>query len=305
MHAFSPEEGQTTFFLNPLKFRILYLFVGVHLFFAIALGQIYAFAPDEGGYLAIFRNTYKWGFSTASITGWSNSPTLFLRLLYAPAKILTLVGVEDLLAIRILAIITSTTSVYLMICTARFLRKDSARLPLTLIVVLFIPSTFLWMSLGLRESFIFLALSMICSGIALVSAGRNRSGFLLFLFGGLTLCYTKSYLYVLAFFSLLLLFLLRVSMQRRFRAINGLLLVVFVIPLVISPPTANYVIGGILSQVRVPGFTLSGPSLSVDEKGLTQSVMTTEVCSHPSSLFSKIMKRSGSSCEATPVCQKW
>ena len=103
----APERTSSKFFINPLRSPLLWIFLLAHTFVAIFLGKIYAFAPDEAGYLAIFRQTYNKGFSTAIILGWSNSQVFILRIFYLPAEAMVSVGLSDYLAVRFLAIGTS------------------------------------------------------------------------------------------------------------------------------------------------------------------------------------------------------
>jgi len=49
------EKVRAPFFFNPLRSRILLVFVLAHLGFALVVGESFAFAPEEGGYLGIFN----------------------------------------------------------------------------------------------------------------------------------------------------------------------------------------------------------------------------------------------------------
>ncbi|MBI3429081.1 MAG: hypothetical protein HY050_03300 [Actinobacteria bacterium] len=102
------------FFINPVRNPFLWTFIAAHSFVAVFLGKIYAFAPDEMGYLTIYRATYERGFSTASILGWSNSQTLVLRTFYLPARGLEAIGIPDYLAIRFLALSLICTGFYFL-----------------------------------------------------------------------------------------------------------------------------------------------------------------------------------------------
>ena len=71
-------------------------YIGLHVSFSILLGNITAFAPDEGLYRDIFSNLYNAGF-TSDVLGFGGAWVPWLRLLYMPAKLLTYVGFSDLL----------------------------------------------------------------------------------------------------------------------------------------------------------------------------------------------------------------
>ena len=98
------EKDRAPFFFNPLRSRILLVFVLAHLGFALVLGEIYAFAPDEGGYLGIFNELYSRHFSLAGHLGWvGTTPIWYLQIIYMPAKLLTYLGIPSYFALRLLA----------------------------------------------------------------------------------------------------------------------------------------------------------------------------------------------------------
>jgi hypothetical protein len=100
------------------KNKIPSLFVIMHSLLAISLGRLFAFAPDEGGYLYTFNNIY--GDSADPNpqyqSGWITAPKAFLWVAYLPAKLLTLLGIPDYAAIRFL-------SIALTLCSILMLRK--------------------------------------------------------------------------------------------------------------------------------------------------------------------------------------
>lgn len=81
--------------------RFISLFFFIHTLFAIFLGRLFAFAPDEGAYLYTFNNLY--GFSVDQNpqynSGWITAPKMFLWIAYLPAKILSMIGLPDYLSI--------------------------------------------------------------------------------------------------------------------------------------------------------------------------------------------------------------
>ena len=166
------------------KNRLIFWFVSAHLLFAIFLGRLYAFAPDEAGYLATFRDLYASNNETnpQSNSGWIAAPTIFLWITYLPAKLLNLVGVPDLLSIRILSIALSALTLYLLFELQNRGKLGTKVSQKVVFSVFFIPSIFLWNSLGLRESFIFAEISLFLFGLSLVIEGSKKKGYLCLLY---------------------------------------------------------------------------------------------------------------------------
>jgi hypothetical protein len=291
----SAQKVRPRFFFNPFRSKVLWFFCGAHFAFSLFLGPIFAFAPDEAGYLHIFHSAYRSGFKAVGLTGWSSTSVIFLRIIYLPAKLLTFLGVSEYLAIRLLAIVTSAVAIYFLIAIAKDLRFGDKKSGRFLFVILLIPSGFLWVSLGLRESFIFLSLSMLCTSIYLLGRAFYRSSSVLFLLGSTLLCYTKGYLYILVFFSTFFLILLRSIQERRFKSAYLLLVVGLVVPLLLTPANTAYLASGVLNQVRSPspGSSSAQSLTSSNEGGVTQANLASDLNTHPDSLFSKLMKSSG------------
>ena len=87
------------------------VYIGLHVTFSVLLGNITAFAPDEGLYKDIFSRLYTSDF-TSDVLGFSGAWEPWLRLFYLPAKLLTYLGFTDLLAVRFLAIGYSTLATF-------------------------------------------------------------------------------------------------------------------------------------------------------------------------------------------------
>ena len=83
---------------------VLILFFS-HLIFSWFIGRFFGLAPDEQGYLETYKGIYSISESQypQSASGWIAAPDLFLQILYAPAKVVELCGIDNLLAIRILS----------------------------------------------------------------------------------------------------------------------------------------------------------------------------------------------------------
>jgi hypothetical protein len=136
-------------------------YIGLHVAFSILLGNITAFAPDENNYRDIFSKMYSSDFTTANALGYQSAWEPWLRLFYLPAKLLTYFGFTDLLAIRFLAIGYSALATFLLVKMAKDNDRDDRVFRIALIAISFIPTVFLWSSIGLRESFLYLEISAI------------------------------------------------------------------------------------------------------------------------------------------------
>lgn len=290
------EREKARFFFNPLRSRFLWIFVSTHMLLAIGLGRVFAFAPDESMYLQVFKTEYISGFSTASILGWSNSQTFFLRAIYLPAKSLSMLGVPDFLSIRIMAIVTSALAVYLLLCVFRF--ENHVRLPRLIQIILFTPSFFLWMTLGLRESFIYLSLSMVCAGFYLLGLANVRSGFSLLVSGNLIIFETKSYLFLLVGFSTCVYLAFHLVTNKKFQIIQSYIVLAMLIPMVVNPQGVKSVIESVkntLASVSTTGQVGIAPvaqsnSLVASESGAsTVTALKKMINSHPTNVIAKIL----------------
>jgi hypothetical protein len=172
-------------------------FITTHVLFAVFLGNLYALAPDEGGYLYTFNNLYKWPITpwAQSGSGWITAPTIFLWIVYLPAKILTIVGIPDYLAVRILSILLAAVSLQLMkqILGPRLI--GGKKLHGLILATFFIPSVFLWTSVGLRESFIIAEIALFLAGLNFLFQGNNKRGYVFLFLGSYGLVSTKNYLW--------------------------------------------------------------------------------------------------------------
>lgn len=297
---FTLGQDGLAFLFNPLKSRFLYLLVAAHVVLAVGLGEIFAFAPDEGNYLQVFQQVYRPGFNTASVLGWSNSQTFFLRVLYSPAKLMTMIGVPNYLALRFLAIATSSIAIYLLMCVSK--NQNRFRVPKHYRILLFTPSLFLWMTLGLRESFIYLALSMICVGIYLIINGYGKVGFIFLFFGNLTIFETKSYLFLLvAFAALIELGFVLIGSSKR-KAIQGYVVLAIAIPAFLNPLGVTYLadsIRGQVSSLSLVGATSIAPVAKSNAQTASENPASTTAglqsafSSHPESVFSKLLSKLG------------
>jgi hypothetical protein len=182
-----------------LRNKLIVFFFASHVTFAIFLGRLFAFAPDEKAYLFTFNNIYTLPINTyaQSGSGWITAPTVFLWVAYLPAKILNLVGLPDYVSIRLLAVVITTLSLLLLLKMNRSKKKMRA-IPRELIFFsFFIPSVFLWTSTGLREAFIIFEVTLFLVGLNYLLSGKSSKGIFLLFVGSYGLLSTKPYLWVL------------------------------------------------------------------------------------------------------------
>ena len=179
------------------KNKMLSLFAILHSALAIGLGRLFAFAPDESGYLYTFNNLYGQSAdpNPQYQSGWITAPKAFLWVAYSPAKLLTLLGMSDYAAIRFLSIALTLFSV-LMLRKVYFKTSNQAKNPDNWIFVAYlIPSIFLWTTVGLRESFIIAEITAFLVGFNYLWAGKSFKGATLLAIGSYGLLSTKNYLW--------------------------------------------------------------------------------------------------------------
>ena len=256
-----------------LENRLLTGFIFTHAFFAIFLGKLYALAPDEGGYLYTFNHVYTLPINTWAQggSGWVAAPTVFLWIVYLPSKILNIIGVPDYLSIRFLSILLASISLYLI---KNILQKSlmiGRNLQKAIFVAFFIPSVFLWTSVGLRESFIIAELTVFLVGLNYLMQGINKKGMLYLLLGSYGLISTKSYLWACLMLALIfssILFLIH-GVERR--KIFKFLVAGLILPLTLfASTTSAYALDYIFKSDISETGARSGDSISqiyVDSPG--------------------------------------
>jgi len=188
------------------KNRLIFVFVSSHTLLSIFLGGVYAFAPDEGGYLYTFNNIYTTNLeiNPQYSSGWINAPKLFLWIVYFPAKIINLMGIPDYLSIRLLSILLATTSLYLL---KKILDESGSNQKISqkiIFLIFFIPSIFMWSSIGIRETFIFAELTSFLVGFNFLVQGKKRRSIILLFIGSYGLLSTKQYLWLCLMISVII-----------------------------------------------------------------------------------------------------
>jgi hypothetical protein len=209
-------------------------YIGLHVTFSILLGNITAFAPDEGLYKSIFARLYSAGF-TSDVLGFSGSWEPWLRLLYLPAKLLTYFGISDLLSVRFLAIAYSTLATYLLVKMARDNGRDDRVFKAAIIAVSFIPTVFLWSSIGLRESFLYLEISAILYFLSRVKDELDIRNLLGLAISVYSLSMTKNYIFILFLFAFVITLLFFTFVKRKMFITHILILGIALMPLTFNP----------------------------------------------------------------------
>jgi len=209
-------------------------YIGLHVTFSILLGNITAFAPDEGLYKGIFSKLYSEGF-TSDVLGFSGAWEPWLRLLYLPAKLLTYIGFSDLLAVRFFSISCSALATVLLIKMAKENGRDDRVFKAAIVSISFIPTVFLWSSIGLRESFLYLEISAILYFLSRTKDNidiRNLTGLAISVY---SLSMTKNYIFILFLFAFVpTLFVFSFIKRERFFT-HFLILIIAVMPLAFNP----------------------------------------------------------------------
>jgi len=224
-----------TFLKSSFNTRVLLVLGGLHVVFIVVFDKVTAFAPDENYYAAVFGSMYSSGFSISEGLGWQQGSVNGLRLIYLPAKALTLIGFSDLYSIRILSAAYSIISLFLLLkmSSTRKILGLSTRTWIS--VAFFIPSIFLWGSLGLRESFIFFS---VISIFYLLNENSNlafRRRFILLAGASCFILVSKNYLYVFLLISILISLVLMCVTKGHLEIKLFKLLPALLIPLLVFP----------------------------------------------------------------------
>ena len=180
------------------KNKTLFLFAILHSVLAIGLGRLFAFAPDENGYLYTFNNLYGQSAdpNPQYQSGWITAPKAFLWVAYLPAKLLTLLGMPDYAAIRFLSITLTLFSILMLRKVYFNTSNQTKNLDSWIFAAYLIPSVFLWTTVGLRESFIIAEITAFLVGFNYLWAGKSIKGAALIAIGSYGLLSTKSYLWL-------------------------------------------------------------------------------------------------------------
>lgn len=232
-------------------------YIGLHITFSLLLGNITAFAPDEGLYKSIFDRLYQSGF-TSEVLGFNGAWEPWLRALYLPAKLLTYIGFTDLYAVRFLAIGYSTLATYFLVKLARENNRDSRIFRIALISISFIPTVFLWSSIGLRESFLYVEISAILYFLSKIREKNEVKNFIGLGIAVFSLSMTKNYIFILFLFAFIITLAIFIFTKRKNFLAHILILVIALIPLAVNPTLVPAISAYFNGQLAKPESSVVG-----------------------------------------------
>lgn len=289
-------------------------YIGLHVAFSLLLGNITAFAPDEGLYKSIFSRLYYSGFKS-DVLGFSGAWVPWLRLIYLPAKLLTYLGVNDLFAIRFLAIGYSTLATYLIVKIAKANDRDNRVFKVAILAISFMPTVFLWSSIGLRESFLYLEISAILYFLSRIKEEVDLPNLLGLTFALYSLAMTKNYIFILFLFAFIATMAIFTALRPKRFITHLLITAIALMPLAFNPELvpaiSNYFhdqvakvdtisIGDLNNDGRCDYFEpcangngLEAPVASVATGGMTVHALLSELKRSPNTILARISKAFG------------
>ena len=224
--------------------KIILIFTFLHFAVILLLDKVTAFAPDEANYISVFSDLYESDFSLDGYLGWQTGSINALRFMYLPAKILENFGFSTFFAVRILSCSYSVFSLYLLLRITSHEKILASSNRFWIIAAYFVPSIFLWTSLGLRESFIFFSFVAIFYILVNPLNLRFRRQFLLLAVASTFLLISKIYLFGLLLICLAISALFLSVFSPRFQIRNFRILSAMLVPLLVFPSiTTNIAVG--------------------------------------------------------------
>ena len=205
-------------------------YIGLHVTFSVLLGNITALAVDERVYRDLLRRLYEDNFIPYEI-GFQGAWEPWLQALYLPAKLLTYLGLTDLLSIRFFAIACSALATFLLIKMARDNGRDDRIFKAAISAISFIPTVFLWSSIGLRESFLYLEISAILFFLSRIKEVADKPNFFGLAFSIFSLSMTKNYIFILFLFAFIITIAFFSIVKRKRLITNILILSLAILPL--------------------------------------------------------------------------
>ena len=135
----------------------------------IGLGSCYIFGKDEVSYLTDLGNLQSSNWNLVSYAGFDGRFPIFLKIIYSPALIFSWLGLDNLLSLRVNAILFYIISGLIIWRIQSRLNLSIGFRKFLITMYLFFPSVFIWTSLGFRESWIILGISLIVLAMVLSS----------------------------------------------------------------------------------------------------------------------------------------
>lgn len=227
----------------------------LHFALIILFDKVTALAPDEANYIGIFRNLYRSDFSLDGYLGWQEESVNALRVIYLPAKILEIIGFSEFYAVRTLSILYSMLSLYFLLQIAPERKILGRTIKFWLASAYFIPSIFLWGSLGLRESFIFFSAVSIFYLFVNPHNLSFKKQFLLLSAASTFFMISKIYLFGLLLICLVASVLILSISKRNFDRSLPKLLSALLVPLLLFPSIAAKIVTSAIDTQEVIGIT--------------------------------------------------
>ena len=184
---------------NKNEFALLLVFaLTSRVLFLLSLGACTALASDEEAYLEILDSLFSIDLWSQTLPTNGNPLSYYLWLI--PAKLLTLIGIPNWIALRITSLLFFTFSILLIF---RLLRNVIPRFILSkfLIAITFIPSFFIYTSLGIRESFIIFLIAFVFYELSLFHTNKKLFNLVFYFLGLTVLCQIKWFLGLILFVS--------------------------------------------------------------------------------------------------------
>lgn len=214
----------------------LLAFFLLHLLTAVIIGTLFAFAPDERSYLLVFENLYSSSFRLEDYPGWPSTSALMVRIIHLPALFLDSIGLSSLMSLRFLSILYITLTAALIALNLRHhSKKDFA----IIAILLTTPSFFIFTGLGLRESFLYFALtgtSLSLNSLLTKNLPDFMAVLLLCLFS-YALLKTKPYIFFLFLVAVFVSLVIKSLFERKVHARTILSFIVLLGTFALSPST--------------------------------------------------------------------
>ncbi|KGA11112.1 MAG: hypothetical protein GM48_0055 [actinobacterium acIB-AMD-7] len=249
---------------------VLPIFFLTHITLMIILGNFTGFALDEYGYAEVLKYLYEENQSTDNFSVWVNSDILFLQILYSPAKVFILFGVSEVISIRLLSIILTTLTLAILLHNLDTSKCQYTISRLVIILSFFIPSFFLWTTLGLREGFLILWLTLIFIYSFKFKQTQNLVLLIPIVIGIFGLMQTKLYLFVLTIISFTISSLVYSLVVRKITLTRILLMIAILSPLVFHPSTSKQiysVASDTLNRVHEVNIASDNKNIASENKG--------------------------------------
>jgi hypothetical protein len=256
--------------LNQFITRYLILWIMAHALVSLLLDNITALAPDENFYVSLFNRSYSVEQDFAQVSSWSNSSGLFIKILYFPAYALHFCGLNSLQSLRFASILASALALILLWMTAKESFRLSKSAKIVFVSLSCIPTSFLWQSLALRESYIFLEFSAVFFLLNKLRV-KFKTSYLIFLTVIMTfLLFTKDYLYVVLATSVIIACTYEIVRSKFKTTGQYLLILAVVLPIAIFIPQTK---GIIQSSAKISPAS-DGVSQGAGTDGVSQGAGT-------------------------------